>query len=93
MAYLLAVHIFLGLTVLIVFIARYAAVLMRKLHPDRGQRLLLWLSGLLLLSGVLLMAVAHETITNACLAALGIIATVVVLELALQKLGQKVFAD
>ncbi|HUC86839.1 MAG TPA: hypothetical protein VMR75_00735 [Candidatus Saccharimonadales bacterium] len=93
MVYLLAVHIFLGVTLLVAFVVRYVAVLARKLHPDRGRQLILGLSGLLVLSGVLLILVTHKGLTAACLTALAIIVTISILEIALQKIGQKVFAS
>jgi cobalamin biosynthesis protein CobD/CbiB len=93
MGYLLGLHILLGTTLLVAFIGRYIAVLARKLHPDKGRRVIAGLSAGLVLSGVALLVVTHKPLTSVCLTALAIIVTISILEVALQKLGQKVFAN
>jgi hypothetical protein len=92
MVYLLAVHIFLGVTVLAAFVVRYIAVLLRKLRPGTGRLVMLGLSIGLVATGVALEIVAHKGLTAACVVALAIIVTLSALEAILQKVGQKVFA-
>jgi len=86
---LLILHIALGTALVVVFIARYVAVLAKRIGPRTGRGAMTVLATALVASGVVVGIVYKAPITKACLSSLGIIVTVVVLEYALQILAPK----
>ena len=89
MSPLLILHITLGSILVVVFVARYVAVLAKKIAPSTGRNGIAALATALVASGVAVSIVYKAPITKACLSSLGIIATVVVLEYALQWFAPK----
>jgi hypothetical protein len=84
MSFLLILHIALGTVLLAAFVVRYVAVLTKKIEPKTGRSSIAVLATALVSSGVALGIVYKAPLTSACLSALAIIGTVVVLEYALQ---------
>jgi hypothetical protein len=89
MSPLLILHIALGTVLVVAFVARYIALLARKVAPQTGRRPIALLAVALVASGVALSIAYKAPLTTACISSLGIIFTVVVLEYALQNLAYK----
>ena len=87
---LLIVHILIGFTLLAVFIVRYVGLLTHKLESNQGRALILGLGSALVASGLVLVVLAHSTLTSACLSSLSIIAVIGVLEAGLYQIGKRV---
>jgi hypothetical protein len=87
---LLIFHITIGFALVATFVVRYVGLLTRKLHSSQGRGLILGLGSALVVSGLVLVVVAHSTITSACLSSLGIIAVIGVLEAGLYGIGKRV---
>jgi hypothetical protein len=89
---LLVVHILIGLTLVVAFLIRFAAILAQRITGKDGRGLMLGLTTALVGTGVALVVVAHSPLTSACLSSLAIIATVAALEGALQLVGRRLSA-
>jgi len=85
----LAVHIFIGLALVVAFLVRFVSILTKRIESEQGRSLMLGLSAALVASGVALVIVAHSPLTSACLSSLAIIVTVGALEGILQLMGRK----
>jgi hypothetical protein len=84
MAYLLILHISLGVLLLLSFITRFIAVIAKKIDPKFGKAFVASLGFALVGSGVALSVVTKSPLTGTCLSALGIIAVIIALEFGLQ---------
>ena len=86
---LLIAHILIGLALLVAFMVRFVMVLAKRISSNQVRGLILSLTSALVLSGFLLVLIAHSPLTGACLSSLVIIAVVGALEGALQLFGRK----
>ena len=65
---------------MLAFVARYIAVIMKKISPKAGRSLIAGLSALLLTSGIALVIVYRAPLTGLCIASILIISGVVAAE-------------
>ena len=77
---LLILHIIFGTLLVVAFVVRYIAVIMKKISPKTGRSLIAGLSVLLLTSGFALVIAYKAPLSGLCVASIAIISGVVAAE-------------
>jgi len=86
MVYLLITHVALGASLVIVFMIRYAGVLLSKLNSKAGKRLTMGIGSGVILSGTVLAIVGKSSLSTFCISSIVIISLIVIAENVLQKI-------
>ena len=86
MVYLLITHVALGASLVIVFMIRYAGVLLSKLNSKAGKRLTMGIGSGVILSGTVLAIVGKSSLSTFCISSIVIISLIVIAKNVLQKI-------
>lgn len=93
LAIILALHILLAVSVSIGFIYRYILAFKAKHYPLTGRKTLYTGALGLVITGIALAIIGKLPITSLCLDSLGIISALIIMEVGLQKLANKLAAE